>query len=1806
MTSFSRSRIRLNSHSYHCCRGRQLVSGSTGYLSRPTFADVASYHIAAASHPASPLEDVRWLPQPSTQSYDGYPYSYRVSCNPEAAPQAPPPKTSGLVRRAASSSPPRQPARAHAEPISGAPHARRAKTPSHRPPGSAMQLDSTGQQARRLKVASAAVRSVAADEGRGRDGNTGGAKQPPLLLGCTDTPDALGFPHLRQHRTWRLLRRLVDELEHAQSGGANSAQPENSLLHEPGALQELLQPLMRLLPLREMLHQLLERAESPSPADCCTSQGEGRPAAPPPSSKLRRTRFSSPQLTPQRSAAVRSKSARGPASSAASAWLERGGKSPHSNTSSFARASPSRQRPALAVSPSRWRGTTGRGGPPSLEAQLDSLIAKSKRNSAAASLKPTPGHRQAGRSAAVEGGQGGCPPSRGGGAPPPRQADVGKPAKAVAVAAHARRSPERPWSGRSVSPARHEYPQPKLQVASRLPPGALQHRRSPKTRLRPTSGGDRRQQQQEVRFSEAWEKLMQCAPVAPDPPDSSRSADSEDTLKSGSLIEGGGPPACSGGPYSSLAAAGGWMASSPWKQNPGFTSVHVLGTQPPSLSSASSIEVPSGMEDAPPRESPLQRRDTSEIMRQTGHGGAELEEPSGVHTGRPRPSLRIPASRVSPLRRHTAAAAPLSASASTEGERQLGRPERNTREGRVESVMVGRRDKRLTLAEAMKKRGEALGGKPSGRLTPREIEVEEESQQQQLDAGSPRVSALKETSRLREGRRATTQVVTSSSPRSAASVSPRPSLSPKPKGEKTQQQVSQAKATMTRKDSTASLLKGSSSRGLVPPSVGGGRRVSAPPAPRRPSTQPRPPPSSPPPRVRHSVAAGAGEARVGSLSLKNHSAKKKGGKGGVAAGKAKAKNGAASKAELTPSDTSNAPEEEEEEINSVEEETTPAEPPQEPPEPPYPFLRLAELPLLDAPLRPIPSLSGILPTRTDSPPPPKVDDNVTFMHVLDRSERLTETARDMATRHAVANLSSDAPGTMLLIARWMDTSVEAVETDSAAAKEKLPWREVVPPLFVGIDTHRDLLSPRLPRNPRVLEELRAFLEAEGFVETQEQKLRQLLAAKSDSNKPTNESPEKPKAPTALDIYLDYVLAVAVAYLRLRQQPVVLPKPSRFVIGGGGDESGGSTCCQSDDASCTRDSSLASSDVSACNRGGFGCTDTREDPLSTAASSSLAEDDLPTPRAQRRCWSCLPVRGSLKNCLLSPVASGCSTSSVLARCLSPAARGPPELDLYESTAAQQVRRLVDRMPLLPSEKYLRYLRCAGKKRELETLAVWLAGRPDVLPDYSAFIELMQKQGEGAAPLLKTTSPQEAGANPAATTTDPVSVGREIASKMTSGLQQGAGTKTNSLEQPTAAQQAPAPGEDSAQSSSAGNEAESLESGQSISLPPSPRSPQLSFAPPLSFNDSEAVDQQVIEASRHKGNLLPASPTAAASGKSHQRSRGAPKELAIKSHSANTQTASEGAHTSSMQQLPSWGSPAEPLPIKQKPTGSKATTSVSHPRASSIAASVAKVKGGKKASPAKSTSLRAMQSIDKGSPAAVKPALSQGGGSKYASKLQLLQGSVRDRQGAPRGPQPASPLSPGSQSDEFEAARFPSVSAAKLAALASLEVDPKAPFFAEPHKLRKTLSEEAITSPPQRRAVSTSRQPLSMSPQSSSGRLSTSLKGGVHYRDPSSPKKGSHVPTLFPRRAAATATPKRAGGGGPPGSRQLPRTQGARQPDQWTRRAVKLLSEPQMLAEVASLCSRLSALSCCVQTPERGAPEQRLPDESEPIDFIEVAR
>ena len=123
--------------------------------------------------------------------------------------------------------------------------------------------------------------------------------------------------------------------------------------------------------------------------------------------------------------------------------------------------------------------------------------------------------------------------------------------------------------------------------------------------------------------------------------------------------------------------------------------------------------------------------------------------------------------------------------------------------------------------------------------------------------------------------------------------------------------------------------------------------------------------------------------------------------------------------------------------------------------------------------------------------------------MLERSECLTEEGRDNATHRAVSCLSSDGPGTMLLIARWMDKAADAIESDHVAINEELKWREVVPPFFVGRNTHRELLSPRKPRSPLSLNELRQFLEAEGFIKTTEQKLRQLLGGQDFPGTPSH-------------------------------------------------------------------------------------------------------------------------------------------------------------------------------------------------------------------------------------------------------------------------------------------------------------------------------------------------------------------------------------------------------------------------------------------------------------------------------------------------------------------------------------------------------------------------------------------------------------------------------------------------------------------------------------------------------------------------------
>ncbi|CDJ27303.1 uncharacterized protein EMH_0030550 [Eimeria mitis] len=314
---------------------------------------------------------------------------------------------------------------------------------------------------------------------------------------------------------------------------------------------------------------------------------------------------------------------------------------------------------------------------------------------------------------------------------------------------------------------------------------------------------------------------------------------------------------------------------------------------------------------------------------------------------------------------------------------------------------------------------------------------------------------------------------------------------------------------------------------------------------------------------------------------------------------------------------------------------------------------------------------------------------------------------------------------MLLVARWLDSVADAVENNTVASSEKFPWREVIPPLFVGINKHRELLSSKMPRTQFSPKELREFLETEGFIETQGQKLQHLLETKGIPGKGSEAgagSPS-PKPRTPLDDYLDYLLAVAVDSLRKRQKPVVIPKITQhsFEVG---EEPDSSCCCDASSSDQTLQSSQDEGFRSRCKTSLWG-------------NLPLFASEKPLPR--QRCASCLPIRGSSRawfgksNSLRRGFGFPC--------CYTGENTGPPELDLFESTAMQQVRATACRMPLLPSERYLRYLRLTGRCRELAALAIWLSGRPDLVSSY--FERMAPKQQQASAAVRVNSSTPDKG-------------------------------------------------------------------------------------------------------------------------------------------------------------------------------------------------------------------------------------------------------------------------------------------------------------------------------------------------------------------------------------------------------------------------------------------------------------------------------
>lgn len=127
-------------------------------------------------------------------------------------------------------------------------------------------------------------------------------------------------------------------------------------------------------------------------------------------------------------------------------------------------------------------------------------------------------------------------------------------------------------------------------------------------------------------------------------------------------------------------------------------------------------------------------------------------------------------------------------------------------------------------------------------------------------------------------------------------------------------------------------------------------------------------------------------------------------------------------------------------------------------------------------------------------------DATTYSHILDRAKSPTAEGRTKATHNAVSQLCSDGPDRMLLVARWMETAAETMKNTTLTADQELPWREVVPPFFLEDEMHKDLFALRPPQDLLTLKKLQDFFVAEGFIDTEEEKLRQFMEAKRLSGK----------------------------------------------------------------------------------------------------------------------------------------------------------------------------------------------------------------------------------------------------------------------------------------------------------------------------------------------------------------------------------------------------------------------------------------------------------------------------------------------------------------------------------------------------------------------------------------------------------------------------------------------------------------------------------------------------------------------------------
>ena len=881
----------------------------------------ADQQAAAVNEPG--LHEVRWLPEWKNQTYEPS-TSYLVHSRSSAA-LVPEYRTSSPIRRPSSVGlSKRIPQAATNDRI----QARSANTAAQRRSGRPQQLLLQPKGRKEKKVGTFAS-TLGAESSSRPDGQHTGLRGTGALPCSVSDGNAISnnIPYLQKRRTWLLLQYLVGQLE--QKGHADRSQSE-ALLQHPEALQQLLQPLMPLLPLKEMLDQLLKKEETTS-------------------SVLHNVSGSGPhQEAAGRRVGLPPRAAQHPPSGPRSQSVYRLGASASLGTRAEPLSSPNVHRATRllrsAPSPSRWGSAAAGRGIEHTQLARCNAVHPGIRGTRTSSVHPNlssqgPGERGAEHICPLQGRR-------------PSQDGLVRPAGTMG-------QPDLPqWSekllvGRPVSTGRNV--RPKAHVASRLPPGALEHRRLLKARTRAGSLEKYFAERPHLVSLKDWDKSPSHHGVSEtEPAVSARSADSGDTLKLGPTPSSGHvlPDSIEGGgrwPVDISSGSARWAAIG-LRPDPCFNSIRVLGALPPSPPPGDADEGETA-HSPPSGHPPLQRSGspTSTEERQVAEAGIELPASPRV---RPRPASQGPGHRLteprqSPTRRQTAASP--SSSPSTAERDGLLRRQQPIQEGIHASP--ARRERHLTVAEAMKRRGMSVASKV-GRIVPAGEESDRETPR---GPGASRLPRLKEMTRVKEGRRTTTQV---STPRSTPFLSPRRPTSAKSKPERPPIHGK----VLAKKDSKTSLKSPRASpRELVPGAVGG-RRLSAPP-PRR-ATQAKLAPVTPP-RARPGVSA-ATATRLGSLPVKSIPGRRKTVK--ISPAKPKAKRAESPKGqEPLPEAELTAPKEEE--LGKSEEALTPMEPP---PEPPYPFLRLTELPVLEAPIRPLPNLKA-LPLKASPDPPPPID-----------------------------------------------------------------------------------------------------------------------------------------------------------------------------------------------------------------------------------------------------------------------------------------------------------------------------------------------------------------------------------------------------------------------------------------------------------------------------------------------------------------------------------------------------------------------------------------------------------------------------------------------------------------------------------------------------------------------------------------------------------------------------------------------------------------------------------------------------------------